>query len=265
MSKELELLDRREVLGKKFRIYGDFDNPLFLAKDVAEWIEHSNVTKMLCGIEREEKIVIKTPTNYSLEGLQSNTEYTFLTEEGLYEVLMLSRKPIAKDFKKKVKEILKEIRKTGKYETSQLKSIPQTYAQALRELADKVEENERLQLENTQKTQLIGELQPKANYLDKILQSKELLSVTQISKDYGMSAISFNKLLNEKGVQFKQSKQWFLYEKYQREGYTQSFTYEVDDKIYMTTKWTQKGRIFLYNLLKLDNILPVCERGEEEC
>lgn len=112
---ELQIIEEREVLGREFRIYGDFENPLFLAKDVAEWIEHTNVTKMLLGIDESEKIVLKIPANHLLEGLQSNTEYTFLTEDGLYEVLMLSRKPIAKEFKKQVKEILKTIRKTGSY------------------------------------------------------------------------------------------------------------------------------------------------------
>ena len=112
---ELQIIEEREVLGREVRIYGDFENPLFLAKDVAEWIEHTNVTKMLLGIDESEKIVLKIPTNHLLEGLQSNTEYTFLTEDGLYEVLMLSRKPIAKEFKKQVKEILKTIRKTGSY------------------------------------------------------------------------------------------------------------------------------------------------------
>lgn len=112
---ELQIIEEREVLGREFRIYGDFENPLFLAKDVAEWIEHTNVTKMLLSIDESEKMVLKIPTNHLLEGLQSNTEYTFLTEDGLYEVLMLSRKPIAKEFKKQVKEILKTIRKTGSY------------------------------------------------------------------------------------------------------------------------------------------------------
>lgn len=127
--RELIVIDERVVFEKKFRVYGDFENPLFLAKDVAEWIEHSNVTIMLNGIDNTEKIVIKIPSNNSLVGLQSNTEYTFLTEDGLYEVLMLSRKPIAKEWKKKVKEILKEIRKTGTY-TRPLTPAEQLLAQA---------------------------------------------------------------------------------------------------------------------------------------
>lgn len=127
--RELIVIDERMVFEKKFRVYGDFENPLFLARDVAEWIEHSNVTIMLNGIDNTEKIVIKIPSNNSLVGLQSNTEYTFLTEDGLYEVLMLSRKPIAKEWKKKVKEILKEIRKTGSY-SKPLTPAEQLLAQA---------------------------------------------------------------------------------------------------------------------------------------
>ena len=115
MENGLKIIDERELLGKQFKIYGDFENPLFLAKDVASWIEHTNVTKMLLSIDDEEKLVLKIPSNNLLEGLQKNTEYTFLTEDGLYEVLMLSRKPIAKEFKKEVKKILKLIRKTGIY------------------------------------------------------------------------------------------------------------------------------------------------------
>ena len=115
MENELKIIDKRELLGKQFKIYGDLENPLFLAKDVASWIEHTNVTKMLLNIDDEEKLVLKIPSNNLLEGLQKNTEYTFLTEDGLYEVLMLSRKPIAKEFKKEVKKILKLIRKTGIY------------------------------------------------------------------------------------------------------------------------------------------------------
>lgn len=96
MSEKLCVLTEQEVLGEQFTIYGTFDRPLFLAKDVATMIEHSNVTKMTNNIDEDEKIVIKTPSNYLLAGLQSNTEYTFLTEYGLYEVLIQSRKPIAK-------------------------------------------------------------------------------------------------------------------------------------------------------------------------
>lgn len=109
--KELKVFKQQEVLSKEFKIYGDIENPLFLAKDVAEWIEHSDRTKMLKGIDEEEKVKNIVPT------LGGNQEMWFLTEDGLYEVLMQSRKPIAKQFKKEVKKILKQIRKDGYYLT----------------------------------------------------------------------------------------------------------------------------------------------------
>lgn len=108
---ELKIIDERRVLDKDFRIYGDFENPLFLAKDVAEWIEHSNSRSMLDSVDDTEKVVRNV---YTLGG---NQESWFLTEDGLYEVLMQSRKPIAKAFKKEVKEILKSVRRHGAYMT----------------------------------------------------------------------------------------------------------------------------------------------------
>ena len=108
---EIKVIDQREVLGVDFKIYGDFDNPLFLAKDVAEWIEHSNSRVMLDSVDENEKVVRNV---YTLGG---NQESWFLTEDGLYEVLMQSRKPIAKEFKKEIKAILKSIRKHGAYMT----------------------------------------------------------------------------------------------------------------------------------------------------
>ena len=104
----LEVLDNRNILGLNVTTYGDLENPLFLAKDVADWIEHSSVTMMLKTIDDEEKI--KVSPKQSLGQLTSNNEYWFLTEDGLYEVLMQSRKPIAKAFKKQVKKLLKELR-----------------------------------------------------------------------------------------------------------------------------------------------------------
>ena len=100
----VEVIEEREVLEKEFKIYGTFENPLFLAKDVANWIEVKNHRDLLTRVDEDEKVVGLTDT---LGGIQ---ETWFLTEDGLYEVLMQSRKPIAKEFKKKVKEILKALR-----------------------------------------------------------------------------------------------------------------------------------------------------------
>jgi len=109
MANTLTVINEQEVLGKNFRIYGTVEEPLFLAKDVAEWIEHSNPTEMVRTIDADEKL------NSTILSAGQNRECTFLTEDGLYEVLMQSRKPIAKQFKKKVKEILRTIRTTGGY------------------------------------------------------------------------------------------------------------------------------------------------------
>lgn len=122
-----------------------------------------------------------------------------------------------------------------------------------------------LKLENTQQKQLIGELKPKADYLDQILQSKALVTITAIAKDYGMSAKMLNKKLHELKVQFKQGHQWFLYSRYHNCGYTHSETIGYEHKdgtkdVTMTTKWTQKGRLFLYQILKKNNIIPTIEK-----
>lgn len=122
-----------------------------------------------------------------------------------------------------------------------------------------------LRLENAIKDQQIAELKPKADYMDMILKNKSLLTITQIAKDYGMSGNAMNKILRQLGVQYKQSGQWFLYSKYHHLGYTSSETVDIvrsDGKrdVKMNTKWTLKGRIFLYKLLKEEGVLPMIEK-----
>lgn len=101
---ELQVIDKRNILDHEVTTYGDLENPLFLAKDVASWIEHSDVSKMMKSVDEDEKVknIVRT--------LGGNQEMWFLTEDGLYEILMQSRKPIAKQFKKKVKKLLKDLR-----------------------------------------------------------------------------------------------------------------------------------------------------------
>ena len=108
-------------------------------------------------------------------------------------------------------------------------------------------------------------LKPKAHYTDIILQNKGLIKVTSIAKDYGMSAQEFNKLLCDFKIQYRLGNQWFLYKKYQNKGYTHSETVNYKhkdgrDDVNITTKWTQKGRLFLYEFLKEKDILPIIEK-----
>ena len=162
-------------------------------------------------------------------------------------------------------EVIPSIRKTGSYNVNQPQyKLPATYKEALLQLVEAEEEKERLRLANKQQEQIIGELKPKADYTDVILKSKSLVTTTQIAKDYGMSGRDFNKKLHELKVQYKQNEQWLLYSKYHDKGYTHSETIAItrsngikDTK--MNTKWTQKGRLFLYDLLKENGILPMIE------
>lgn len=126
------------------------------------------------------------------------------------------------------------------------------------------EERQLLMLENTKKDQIIGELKPKADYTDLVLKSEGLMTISQIAKDYGFSGAKLNAILNVQGVQYKQSGQWLLYSKYHGKNYTKSNTINItrndgspDTKL--NTKWTQKGRLFIYDLLKSIDILPTIE------
>ncbi|MDR7237172.1 phage antirepressor KilAC domain-containing protein [Neobacillus drentensis] len=143
--------------------------------------------------------------------------------------------------------------------------LPTSYKEALIELLGRLEENEKLTTENLVLNQQVHELKPKASYYDMVLQNKSLLSVSKIAKDYGLSAISLNKKLHDLGVQFKQGDIWLLYAKYQDKGYTQTTTHVIDaDLSRVSTKWTQKGRLFIYDLLKNECILPLIEQDLPE-
>ena len=126
-------------------------------------------------------------------------------------------------------------------------------------------ENEQLKLDNKIKEQQIVELQPKAEYTDVILQCKDLVTITQIAKDYGKSGTFMSNLLHKLGVQYKESGVWFLYQRYAECGYTRTKTFAVGDNNAKThTYWTQKGRLFIYNLLKENGYLPIMEDKDYE-
>ena len=141
-----------------------------------------------------------------------------------------------------------------------------TTKEALLALVEAEEEKEKLLLEGKQKDQIILELQPKATYYDLVLQSKDLLSITQIAKDYGMSGTKLNSILHELKIQYKQNDTWLLYQQHADKGYTSSKTqHYIDSKSQQCTRlhtyWTQKGRLFIYDLLKnKKDILPLIEK-----
>ena len=185
-------------------------------------------------------------------------EIILFTEYGY----LLICKPFKDDLSWEVQRIL-----IDNYFKIKESTTPRTFAEALRLAADQAEQIEKLELDNKLKQQRILEMEPKENYYDKILQSKELLTITQIAKDYGMTGIEMNQKLKELGVQYKQGKIWLLKEKYQTQGYTKTKTVSYnhsdgtpDSNTY--TCWTQKGRLFLYDLLKHNNVLPLIEQEE---
>lgn len=232
--------------------------PYFVGKEVAEILGYTNPSKALSDhVDDEDKL-----NNESLSSLGQRGGW-LINESGLYSLILSSKLPTAKKFKRWVtSEVLPAIRQTGAYMTAEtIEKVlynPDTIISIAQQL-------KALQLEVAQKNQLIGELQPKANYVDVILDNKGLVTITQIAKDYGMSGNAMNKLLHTLGVQYKQSEQWLLYTKHQDKGYTHSKTVEIEHKdgtkgVKMNTKWTQKGRLFIYNLLKEQGILPVIEQ-----
>ena len=214
----------------------------------------------------------------------------FVNEDGLYDVILDSRKPEAKAFRKWVtSEVLPSIRKTGQYSAQ----VPQTFGEALmlaakqqvaleekeKKIAALNEEQERLLIENTKQGETINEqgeqiikltsdisqMKPKVDYCDIILQSISTVLITQIAQDYGMSAVAFNKKLAELHIQHKVNNQWILYAPYVSMGYVQSKPVNIPlpdgtTKIRLNTEWTQKGRLFLYEKLKSHNIVPLIEK-----
>lgn len=231
--------------------------PWFVGKDVTDILGYQNGSRDINRhVDEEDKL-----TRGITDSGQSRQMYV-INESGLYSLILSSKLPQAKAFKRWVtSEVLPAIRKQGSYSLG----VPTNFRDALYLAYQQQVTIEALETENAFKDQKIAELQPKADYLDTILQSKSLMTITQIAKDYGMSARTMNKKLHALGVQYKQGSQWFLYAKYQNRSYTSSETISViqsdgREKVVMNTKWTLKGRIFLYNLLKEEGILPMLEK-----
>ncbi len=202
-----------------------------------------------------------------IDNLGRTQKMNFIPEGDLYRLIIRSNLPEAERFERWVfDEVLPSIRKYGLYAPDvlidKMLGNPEYGIRLLTEYKQAKEKARQLELENAKHKQIIGELRPKASYYDLILQNKSLVPITKIAKDYGMSGQAMNKLLHQLGVQYKMGNTWLLYQDYADQGYTQSKTHTIDaEKSVMHTYWTQKGRLFLYDLLKNERgLLPVIER-----
>ncbi|MGH2110085.1 phage antirepressor [Aerococcus urinaeequi] len=233
------------------------NEPYFVGKDVADTLGYARADNAIRNhVDDEDKLT------HQISASGQNRNMTIINESGLYALIFGSKLESAKRFKRWVtSEVLPAIRKHGAYATARTiddwLNNPDMMIKALEQL--KTEREQRLIAE-----QQVNELQPKATYYDLVLQNKSLLSVSKIAKDYGKSAIWLNNKLHELGIQFKQGDTWLLYQKHADKGYTQSTTHVIDDeKSRMLTKWTQKGRLFIYELLKDEGVLPLIEAGDD--
>lgn len=230
------------------------NEPWFVGKDVADVLGYKNGSRDINRhVEDEDKL------KYRIGTAGQTREQILVNESGLYSLIFNSTLENSKRFKRWVtSEVLPTIRKHGAYMTpekiEEALTDPDTIIRLATSLKD--EREQRLIAE-----QRVHELQPKATYYDLVLQNKTLLSVSQIAKDYGLSATTMNKKLFQLGVQYKQGGTWLLYQRYADKGYTQSTTHIIDkNRSSLLTKWTQKGRLFIYEKLKNEGILPLIER-----
>lgn len=197
-------------------------------------------------------------TEVSLEVTGNETIDFAITLDFAKHIAMMARTEKSHEYRNYFIECEKKLK-------SKQPVLPTTYKEALLALVEEVEKNEKLELENKQQKQIIMEYEPKVSYYDTILNAKGTMTITQIAKDYGMSAYEMNKKLHELGIQYKQSDTWLLYSKYAKFGYTQSKPYMYENKdgekcTSLNTKWTQKGRLFLYEELKKNGVIPLIEK-----
>lgn len=239
--------------------------PFFVGKDVAEILGYSNTRKALTDHVDDEDKLDGVTIRDSIGREQSPI---FINESGLYSLILRSQLPAAKRFKRWVtSEVLPAIRRHGMYATEDLIANPDLAIAAFQAL--KAEREKRIALEEAVavQAQQIAELKPKASYYDVVLKCKDAVNISVIAKDYGWSAQRMNEYLHQKSVQYKQADIWLFYQKHAGCGYTKTNTHVYEDtcgrehtKVH--TKWTQKGRLFIYGLLKADGVYPQIEMEE---
>lgn len=230
--------------------------PWMVGKDMATALGYSNPRDALAKhVDDEDKSTVAIR-----DGTSGNPNTTIINESGLYSLVLSSKLPGAKKFRRWVTaEVLPSIRKTGGY------NLPKDYPSALRALADAEEKRLALAAENEAQKQIIADFQPLRQYIDTILASTGTMTITQIAADYDMSAKALNKILNEAGIQRKVNHQWILYKQHMGKGYTKSVTFNFshtdgapDAK--PNTQWTQKGRLLIHNILTARGIQAVMDR-----
>lgn len=250
--------------GQQVRALVINDQPYFVGKDVAEILGYGDTNQAIRKhVDDEDKLTRQ------FNGSGQSRTMTVINESGLYDLIFdASRQSRNPDIQKRAKkfrhwvtsEVLPSIRKHGAYMTDEkIEEVllnPDTIIKLATELKT---ERERRSIAE----QRVNELMPKASYYDLVLSNKSLVTITQIAKDYGMSGQAMNHKLHDLGVIYKQGDTWLLYSKYQRTGWTHSETIMVT-KAVMHTKWTQKGRLGLYELLKRHGILPLIETADEK-
>lgn len=257
MNNNLQIFEGQEVEVFEFN-----RKVLFNPYDVGRCLEltDSAVRKSIGKMNVNQAVKLKKSIVKDIHNLDIPTAgRVYLTESGVYKLVFKSNKPQAEKFSNWVTdEVLPSIRKHGAYLTpdkvEEVLLNPDTIIKIAQNLKEEQEKRRQLEIEN-------NELKPKANYCEQVLQSESAVVTTQIAKDYGMSPQALNSILHELGVQYKVDGQWVLYSKYQDKGYTKSCT--VIDRFgepRMQTKWTQKGRLFIYQMLKTIGVLPNIER-----
>jgi prophage antirepressor-like protein len=251
VEKKLQVFENEEF--GKVRVLEMDGQPWFVGKDVADILNYRNTRDALKKhVDEEDK------ADVAIHDGSQNRNMTVINESGLYSLILSSKLPQAKKFKRWVtSEVLPSIRRHGAYITGETLEKMLQSSEFTSELLNKLlAERE----ENTVLREHIEALAPKARYYDLILQSKNAVQVSVIAKDYGMTAVSFNRLLHDLGIQFKLGGTWLLYQGLAGKGYTCSRTYHVnEERSVMHTYWTQAGRLFLYKTLKENGIIPLME------
>ena len=258
---EIKILHKSTFLGKEIDVWGSVEQPLFRASDVADWLHNTNVSNMVKKVDEDEV------TKFNLGSRQGET--LFLTENGLYEILMLSRKKEARQFKKGVKKILHEIRTKGGYiatneNDSDEDIMARAYVIAQRTLARREKRIRQLETQTEhQETQIVLQQKeltvaaPKVKYYDDTLASTDCITTTTVSEDLGVTARFLNKQLEKIGIQYFQSGLWHLKGEFRRWKLAKTSTYtfvkgngETGTRTQLV--WTQRGKRFILALYNND-------------